>query len=873
MKTLKNANVFLFFLLSLISMNCLAQQIPDYFEQSASAAIGFVRNKGQVINTDNDSVPSILYHSVHSSPKSYFFDDKISFVLSNIDTVSSDSDELSRIDLLWVGENALHSVPDTLERKDQIINYYLSHCPSGCDSLSVYSRLIYEDIYPNIDFHIYSNNEAIKFYFVINPGGDPHNIRLEFQGQENMEVNPYLLELRFTIHGQEFVIPNGVVYQVDGANHISNLAWANSFSSNYSNTVEFNVGSYDDTKTLVYEFASMGKTQAGAWKNLDYSELWGEGLNNWNTKFWDIKTTYTGESYVVGSTDNPNFPVTAGAYQGTNAGFIDALILKFLNVAHFNYNIWCTYYGGGGSDGVAKFGVTEFSNYPITMFSSEYRAAKPIPLKNFGQYNHTTHPDERAFDYVLAMFNYESGTLMWSSYLDGGNAGFDISDVTCDSYGNLFVVGGQDHIPYHDAIGSDDHFDNTNANGWFVAKFGDFPNFPIEWCTSIGAGSCHLRSVEIDNENRILVAGEAYANTQTPIHPNISYEGIFGGGNTDAFIARFGTNLHLDWFAYLGGNNIDRFNRLCVRENGDIIAIGETKSNNLLVTENAIQDGYQGQGGTMIFGDGDGFVEIFNSDLENIYNTYLGGTNYEALYAVSALAGNVLIGGATSSSASTFPFLSSNIQSPSLFYDNIIDGNFDGIIVGLDGNYDLKWTTYVGGEGYDPGDGYPWSGAAGEDMIWSSTCWKDPSNVDNHIYYYVVGEGSYGLFPLVNDYKYGQAGKDFLQFPGSQALFQRYEFSSQNLGIAQTNHFENKMKVFPNPASDELNLKMNEMDKKQLNRVEVFDIYGKKMIEFSDIKKDKGLVAIPIFNLSQGVYIVYGSFVDGSSISKKFTKF
>lgn len=54
---------FLFVLVSIIPLSLFAQtwtkSIPDYFGQEASTSHHYVENEGQVINTDDNSEPSI----------------------------------------------------------------------------------------------------------------------------------------------------------------------------------------------------------------------------------------------------------------------------------------------------------------------------------------------------------------------------------------------------------------------------------------------------------------------------------------------------------------------------------------------------------------------------------------------------------------------------------------------------------------------------------------------------------------------------------------------------------------------------------------------------------------------------------------------
>src|SRR5690606_23974725 len=57
-------------------------------------------------------------------------------------------------------------------------NYYLAHCPQGITGVKSYKKLVFENIYPHIDWVIYSTGKHMKYDFVVRPGGDPEQIRL-----------------------------------------------------------------------------------------------------------------------------------------------------------------------------------------------------------------------------------------------------------------------------------------------------------------------------------------------------------------------------------------------------------------------------------------------------------------------------------------------------------------------------------------------------------------------------------------------------------------------------------------------------------------------------------------------------------------------
>ena len=214
----------------------------------------------------------------------------------------------------WIGENSLTSDPTASELRGDTVNYYLANC-YDCDSLPVYSRLIYNDIYPDIDLHIYSNSSWLKLYFVVNPGGNPRNIELNFSGQDDLRVDSLGVNLKYDIQGHVLNIPNASVYQLDGGNQIDTLGWLNSYTKSSPTSVTLGLGDYDLSKRLIYMISEpINSFGSGAIKNLIWSTFIQTG-----SKLYDISTNGYGEPYVCGTTTNANFPIV-NAYQGTKAG-------------------------------------------------------------------------------------------------------------------------------------------------------------------------------------------------------------------------------------------------------------------------------------------------------------------------------------------------------------------------------------------------------------------------------------------------------------------------------------------------------------------------------------------------------------------------
>jgi hypothetical protein len=98
---------------------------------------------------------------------------------------------------------------------------------------------------------------------------------------------------------------------------------------------------------LLHAFISKLNSTGSA---LVYSTYLGGSNNDGGT---GIAVDSPGSAYVTGQTDSSNFPTTAGAFQTTFGGGIDAFVSKLSSTG--SALVYSTYLGGSSSDG--GFGI------------------------------------------------------------------------------------------------------------------------------------------------------------------------------------------------------------------------------------------------------------------------------------------------------------------------------------------------------------------------------------------------------------------------------------------------------------------------------------------------------------------------------------
>jgi hypothetical protein len=138
------------------------------------------------------------------------------------------------------------------------------------------------------------------------------------------------------------------------------------------------------------------------------------------------------------------------------------------------------------------------------------------------------------------------------------------------------------------------------------------------------------------------------------------------------------------WGTYYGGFLGDEIAEVAVGEDKKAVIDGHTISPEHIATEGAYQDTFAG-------GIYDYFAAKFKSDGNIDWATYFGGIDKDYCYGLTVdIFNNVIVVGNS---------LSLGLATPGAFQDTIIGEKSDAVIVKLDMNGNLLWSTYFGGEG------------------------------------------------------------------------------------------------------------------------------------------------------------------------------
>jgi hypothetical protein len=229
--------------------------------------------------------------------------------------------------------------------------------------------------------------------------------------------------------------------------------------------------------------------------------------------------------------------------------------------------------------------------------------------------------------------------LVYSTFLGGSDVD-SARGIAVDGDGFAYVTGQTASLNFPITAGSAQPVHGGRVDA-FVTKL-NRTGSALVYSTFIGGES-------IDGGIGIAVRfGNVYISGSTDSLTFPTTTGAFQttfGGSQDAFVARLNsTGSALVYSTYLGGSDIEEGRGIALSSNGDASVTGPTESLDFPITAGAFQTTFGG-------GVQDGFVTRLNSTGSAlVYSTYLGGTGNDAGQAIALEFGSAYVTGSTTSS-------------------------------------------------------------------------------------------------------------------------------------------------------------------------------------------------------------------------------
>lgn len=706
---------------------------PDRYGDEHKGPTIIRQNMGQVFGTNGvqrQDVKAVF----EASPVDIYLRDssRVTYAFNVLHHDSISPDTAYRVDMK-IAKGKMKS-PTLLLPAPGVKNYYQG--TSAVELVPAFRRGIYKKVYNYIDAHFYGSTSGPRMSFVLMPGGDPADIRLEFTGQDSLGID-MLGSLRAYLGGKWVEFREAVAYQVDNNGNLNNVAWTPTWAhTNGTMHVGFNFGTYNQNYPLVLQigYVAMGGSGMADPRNLTWSTFIG-GMSA--DELTDVKVDALGNAYASGSTWSTEFPFYLGIsnfdpFLGEAVGSVNAVVMKFdQSTKHL---VWGTYYGG------SQAAIAGNVNYPCT---DARKLAMPLEGTGAKAYVYTTGttncsdlPVHRQPNTVFSDAHLQANTSgyhrMWVGAFkkdDGTRDWATTHGLADNAYAEEGLAIAYD-VQYGLAVGGRVMRYTYSANGpvfpcvtpagayqqgeggGFVMHFN--PDFTIRWSTAIAGYDVNNRRTQVTDlcftrargSTQLWLSGahggDLFLYTPMPAPP-----GVFMNMGGMAFLASFDVpSLELEYYTGWGQSGKSVAYGLDF-DGKDLWVVGGTESRDLTAADcpppanniPGVHHTFVNGGPDMNFRRCDGFLLALNPENFSLeYGTLIGGEHYDMLLDVGHDADLVYI---TGESRSTEVFAANDLD-PDRYYQPLnANGNRrDAVVLAIEKNAQtpvLRWNTAFGG--------------------------------------------------------------------------------------------------------------------------------------------------------------------------------
>ncbi|MBL7940790.1 MAG: hypothetical protein JNL43_15625 [Flavobacteriales bacterium] len=129
----------------------------DLLDEPPSDAWTYVPNLGQNYDLAGHYRSDVLFSSVGTLPAIFLMkQNRIGIVVPELDPIDPSNSRINRVDLEFV-ETHNETSPALAEPTGHQYNFYETYTPHGITGVQGGKRVVYKDVYPDIDVHMYSN--------------------------------------------------------------------------------------------------------------------------------------------------------------------------------------------------------------------------------------------------------------------------------------------------------------------------------------------------------------------------------------------------------------------------------------------------------------------------------------------------------------------------------------------------------------------------------------------------------------------------------------------------------------------------------------------------------------------------------------------
>jgi len=376
----------------------------------------------------------------------------------------------------------------------------------------------------------------------------------------------------------------------------------------------------------------------------------------WNTFLgssgWDqgdkIAVDGAGNIYITGTSD-----ATWGDPLRAYSSRDDAFVARLNSSGVLQWN---TFLGGAGGDSGKDITLDGSGNICVAG-TSDQTWGSPV-MKYLG-----------AYDAFVVKLN-SNGAILWNSFLGGNNWDFG-QGIAADAAGNVYVTG-YSFATWGPSPKRD--FSVGHPPDAFAAKLDGSGN--LAWNTFLGGtGSDFAHGITTDSARNVYIAGYSEAAWgESPVRPFTP-----SGHCEDGFAVKLNSSGILQWNTFLGGSGIDYCFSIAVDAAGNSYVAGNS-------------DVAWGDHPVRAYtANDDGFAAKLDGSGNLTWNSFLGGSGSESGNGVAVDASGIYIAGQGDATwgSPVRPFTADT----------------DGFAAKLNNGGSLAWNTFLGGDGYDVGNG------------------------------------------------------------------------------------------------------------------------------------------------------------------------
>lgn len=580
--------------------------------------VRFIENKGQWDET-------ILYKASVTGGTAFFTNNSIRYVFTDKNKLHKLHHELTddnkinlhSVFIEFVNANPAPEVTHT-NPFSEYYNYYTSRNPNKWKAgIKAYSKLQSRDIFPYTDLEIESEDDAIKYTYIVKPGGSPSKVQMRIRGADKLEIKDNELHIYTSLN--HIVEQKPYAYQLNG-----------------NDTLEVKCEFYLDKEYLGFRFPEGYNAELPL--IIDPKVIFATYSGSLGDNFGFTATYDTaGNGYSGGTVYDVGFPTTPGAFQvDYNSGdFGSSTIADYpRDVGILKYSpdgtklLYATYLGGSHNEephsmvvdsqnNLVVFGTTFSIDFPVTKtaFDTIYKSRGDIFLTKFSpdgsQLLASTYVGDSMSDGLNGIRTSASRVRRPLTYNYGDQYR---GEVVSDKFNNIYVASctQSPKFPVTDSA-AQVKFGGGTQDGCAFKLNPDFSK--LLWSTFIGSSKYDAAySIQLDKQHNAFITG----GTESPyfFKDSITYQDTIIGDSADAFICHLKNDgRSIINATYFGTSKYEQAYFVQLDKQENVYIFGQTTNKNFPIVKAQYADPGSGQ-----------FIAKFSNNLDTLLLSTIFGT-------------------------------------------------------------------------------------------------------------------------------------------------------------------------------------------------------------------------------------------------------